>query len=127
MKQREIINEIRSMCNDVGPLLSGSDSCHFMYNGRHYIYMSGRDETLLRFCIPRLIEVVGHDRDRIVDAVNVTNRNVKFIKAVVLECGSIALNYDYKMNNEELVAGVVSHIIRSLDFAAEYLLNELVS
>lgn len=125
MKQREIINEIRSMCNNVAPLLSRSDSCHFVYNGRHYVYMAGRDETLLRFCIPHLIEVVGHDRDRIVNAVNVTNRNVKFIKAVVLECGSIALNYDYKMNNEDLVAGVVPHIIRSLDFAAEYLLNEL--
>lgn len=125
MKQSEIVNQIRIFCDHVELLPIKADSCHFVYNDRHYIYVSSRDKTLLRFCIPHLIGMTGFDKDRIVEVVNDTNKNIKYIKAVVLERGSISLNYDYRISCDEPDTNVVRHIIRSLDFAAGYLLNRL--
>ena len=50
MKQEEIVNEIRRMCGQT--ILMPSLGWHFKYNGQVYFYVVGKDESMIRFCIP---------------------------------------------------------------------------
>ena len=80
---------------------------------------------MIRFCIPHLIIANEYDKEQLTDAINNTNKNVKFIKAVKLDCGSVSLDYDHKTTSDESADTIVPHIINALDFASTYLLNKL--
>ena len=80
---------------------------------------------MIRFCIPHLIIANEYDKEQLTDAINNTNKNVKFIKAVKLDCGSVSLDYDHKTTSDESAETIVPHIINALDFASTYLLNKL--
>lgn len=123
MKQEEIVNEIRKKCGNVKtlPLIGW----HFTYHGRYFVYLTGGNEDMIRFCIPYLAKVDRYDARAVSDAINETNRNVKFIKAVKLDSGNISLDYDHKTASDESAETIVSHIIDALDFASTYLLNKL--
>ncbi len=53
------------------------------------------------------------------EAVNETNRNVKFIKALLSEKddAKVSLDYDHKITDLESAKDIVPHIIKTLDFA----------
>ncbi|MCD8297949.1 MAG: hypothetical protein LUC88_10290 [Prevotella sp.] len=124
MIQEEIINEIRKKCGNADLLTSVG--WHFVYNGRHYFYISDKsDDNVLRFCVPHLIKASDYDSGLLAGAINETNRNVKFIKVMVLECGSVSIDYDYKLTSCKSAGAIVPHIINSLDFAANYFINKL--
>ena len=80
---------------------------------------------MIRFCVPHLIKADEYDTEFLSEAINDTNRNVKFIKVVKLDCGSVSLNYDHKTVSDESADTIVPHIINALDFASNYLLNKL--
>lgn len=80
---------------------------------------------MIRFCVPHLVKANEYNADLLSDAINETNRNVKFIKAVKLDCGSVSLDYDHKTTSDESTDTIVPHIINALDFASTYLLNKL--
>ena len=80
---------------------------------------------MIRFCVPHLVKANEYNADLLSDAINETNRNVKFIKAVKLDCGSVSLDYDHKTVSDESADTIVPHIINALDFASNYLLNKL--
>ena len=86
-----------------------------------FFYMTGRSEGMIRFCIPHLIIANEYDKEQLTDAINNTNKNVKFIKAVKLDCGSVSLDYDHKITDKESAKDIVPHIIKTLDFAVRYL------
>ena len=123
MKQEEIVNEIRKKCGSVE--LMPSMGWYFSYNGRHFFYLIGKDDGMMRFCVPHLVKAEDYDMTLLAESINDTNRNVKFIKAVKLECGSVSLNYDHKMIENESARNIVPHIINALDFASSYLLSRL--
>ena len=123
MRQEEIVNEIRKKCGDVEKL--PSMGWHFIYHERHFFFIAGRDDGMIRFSIPHLAKASEYDAGLLAEAINETNRNVKFIKAVILDCGSVSLGYDHKANADESAETIVPHIINSLDFASTYLLNKL--
>ena len=110
MRQEEIVNEIRKKCGHVEML--PSMGWHFIYHDRHFFYMTG-------------IKANEYNTELLSDAINETNRNVKFIKAVKLDCGSVSLDYDHKTTSDESADTIVPHIINALDFASTYLLNKL--
>ena len=121
MRQEEIVNEIRKKCGhvempQVGCTLSTTTGI-FLHDRKKW----GDD----RFCIPHLIIANEYDKEQLTDAINNTNKNVKFIKAVKLDCGSVSLDDDHKMTSEESADTIVPHIINALDFASTYLLNKL--
>lgn len=123
MRQEEIVNEIRKKCGNVKTLsLIG---WHFTYHGRYFVYLPGDNEDMIRFCIPYLANVNRSDARVVFEAINETNRNVKFIKAVKLNSGSVSLDYDHKTTSDESAETIVPHIINALDFASTYLLNKL--
>lgn len=121
MKQEEIVNEIRRMCGQT--LLMPSLGWHFKYNGQVYIYVVGKDESMIRFCIPFVAGLLSNDKELLKEAVNETNRNVKFIKALLSEKddAKVSLDYDHKITDIESANDIVPHIIKTLDFAVGYL------
>lgn len=127
MKQEEIVSEIRRMCGNVQllPLFGW----HFKYNGQLYFYIPGNDESMIRFYIPFVEGVPLHKTEQLKEAVNDTNRNVKFIKALLSENEDVkvSLDYDHKISEKESVGEIVPHIIKALDFAASYLVKRMES
>ena len=121
MKQEEIVNEIRQMCGQTIQMLSLG--WHFKYNGQVYFYVVGKDESMIRFCIPFVVGLLSNDKELLKEAVNETNRNVKFIKALLSEKddSKVSLDYDHKITDIESAKDIVPHIIKSLDFAVRFL------
>ena len=121
MKQEEIVNEIRQMCGQT--ILMPSLGWHFKYNGQVYFYVVGKDESMIRFCIPFVAGLSLYDKELLKEAVNETNRNVKFIKALLSEKddATVSLDYDHKITDLESAKDIVPHIIKSLDFAVRFL------
>lgn len=121
MKQKEIVNEIRRLCGQT--LLMPSLGWHFKYKEQVYIYVVGKDESMIRFCIPFVAGLSSQDKDLLKEVVNDTNRNVKFIKALLSEKddAKVSLDYDHKITDLESAKDIVPHIIKSLDFAVRFL------
>ena len=121
MKQEEIVNEIRQMCGQT--ILMPSLGWYFRYNGQVYFYVVGKDESMVRFCIPFVARLPLYDKELLKEAVNETNRNVKFIKALLSEKddAKVSLDYDHKITDIESAKDIVPHIIKSLDFAVGFL------
>ena len=121
MKQEEIVNEIRQMCGQT--ILMPSLGWHFKYNGQVYFYVVGKDESMVRFCIPFVARLPLYDKELLKEAVNETNRNVKFIKALLSkkDDAKVSLDYDHKITDLESAKDIVPHIIKSLDFAVGFL------
>lgn len=125
MKQEEIVNEIRQMCGQT--ILMPSLGWHFKYNGQVYFYVVGKDESMIRFCIPFVAGLSSLDKELLKDAVNDTNRNVKYIKVLLSEKkeSKVSLDYDHKITDNESAKDIVPHIIKALDFAARYLMEKI--
>ena len=121
MKQEEIVNEIRRMCGQT--IQMPSLGWHFKYNGQVYFYVVGKDESMIRFCIPFVAGLSLLGKELLKDAVDDTNRNVKFIKALLSKSkdAKVSLDYDHKITENESAQNIVQHIITALDFAARYL------
>ena len=124
MKQEEIVNEIRRMCGQT--ILMPSLGWHFKYNGQVYIYVVSKDESMIRFCIPFVAGLLSNDKELLKEAVNETNRKVKFIKALLSEKddAKVSLDYDHKITDKESAKDIVPHIIKALDFAARYFMEK---
>ena len=125
MRQEEIVNEIRKKCGHVEML--PQVGWHFIYHDRHFFYMAGTSEGMIRFCVPHLVKANEYNAGLLSEAINETNRSVKYIKAVKLDSGSVSLDYDHKTTSDESANTIVPHIITALDFASTYLLNKLKS
>ena len=125
MKQEEIVNEIRRMCGQT--ILMASLGWHFKYKEQVYIYVVGKDESMIRFCIPFVAGLLSNDKELLKEAVNETNRKVKFIKALLSEKddAKVSLDYDHKITDKESAKDIVPHIIKALDFAARYLMEKI--
>ena len=121
MKQEEIVNEIRRLCGQT--ILMPSLGWHFKYNGQVYFYVVGKDESMVRFCIPFVAGLYSQDKGVLNEAVNDANRNVKFIKALFSDRDEIkvSLDYDHKITEKESAKDIVPHIITALNFAVGYL------
>ena len=120
MKQEEIVNEIRRMCGQTIP--TPSLGWHFKYKEQVYIYVVGKDESMIRFCIPFVAGLLSNDKELLKEAVNETNRKVKFIKALLSEKddAKVSLDYDHKITDLESAKDIVPHIIKTLAFAVGY-------
>ena len=78
---------------------------------------------MIRFCIPFVAGLLSNVKELLKEAVNETNRNVKFIKALLSEKddAKVSLDYDHKITDLESAKDIVPHIIKSLDFAVRFL------
>lgn len=125
MKQEEIVNEIRRMCGNVKFI--PSLGWHFKYKKQVYFYVVGKDETMIRFCIPFVVGLPLQNKEQLKEAVNDTNKNVKYTKALLSgkDEAKVSLDYDHKITDKESTKNIVPHIIKTLDFAVVYLVERV--
>lgn len=119
----QIIEEIKRVCGNVKMLNNGW--YHFVYRHLHYVNIPNDNNDMIRISIPHVANSSGYTREVLDKAINETNREVKFIKAMVLNNGSISLNYDHRIGNDEKVGETVSHMVLTLFAASEYLKKKL--
>lgn len=121
MKQEEIVNEIRQMCGQT--ILMPSLGWHFKYNGQVYFYVLGKGESMIRFCIPFVVGLPLQNKEQLKEAVNDTNKNVKYTKALLSgkDEAKVSLDYGHKITDKESTKNIVPHIIKTLDFSVGYL------
>ena len=120
-----VIEEIKRQCGKVRVLNNGW--CHFVYHHLHYLNIPDNANEMIRISIPHVVNSKEYKKEKVDAAVNETNREVKFIKVMVLDNGSISLNYDHRISNNENVSEIVEHIIKTLYIASEYLVLKLKS
>lgn len=120
-----VIEEIKRQCGKVRVLNNGW--CHFVYHHLHYLNIPDNVNEMIRISIPHVVNSKEYKKEAVDAAVNETNREVKFIKVMVLDNGSISLNYDHRISNNENVSEIVEHIIKTLYIASEYLVLKLKS
>lgn len=120
-----VFEEIKRQCGKVKVLNNGW--CHFVYHHLHYLNIPDEQNGMIRISIPHVVNSKEYKKEEVDAAVNETNREVKFIKAMVLNNGSISLNYDHRISNDENVSEIVGHIIKTLYIASEYLVLKLKS
>lgn len=121
----QVIEEIKRQCGQVRLLNNGW--CHFVYHHLHYLYIPDETNRMIRISIPHVVNSKEYQKGEVDAVVNETNREVKFIKAMVLNNGSISLNYDHLISNGENISEIVEHIIKTLYIASEYLVLKLKS
>lgn len=123
MVQEIIINEIKNHCFIIEKI--SQLGWHFIYNGKHYCYLPSKTNYELHFSMPHVAYASDYEINELVDVINETNLNVKFVKAVLLDNGSVSLDYHHKIEQEEQIPNIIPHIIDALDFASDYLTNKL--
>ena len=121
----QVIEEIKRLCGNGTMLNNGW--CHFVYHHLHYLNIPDDANGMIRISIPHIVNSAEYEKEAVDAAINETNREVKFIKAIVLKNGSISLNYDHRISNGENVSEIVEHIIKTLYIASEYLVLKLES
>lgn len=119
----QVIEEIKRLCGKVMMLNNGW--CHFVYRRLHFVNIPDDNNDMIRISIPHVANSTNYAREVLDKAINETNREVKFIKAMVLNNGSISLNYDHRIGNDEKVGETVSHMVLTLFAASEYLKMKL--
>lgn len=121
--KEQVIEGIKRKCGKVRMLNNGW--CHFTYRHLHFVNIPDGSNDMIRISIPHVADSTDYTKEVLDKAINETNREVKFIKAMVLNNGSISLNYDHRISNDEKGDEIVSHMIITLFAAAEYLKRKL--
>lgn len=121
--KEQVVEEIKRMCGKVRMLNNGW--YHFVYKHLHFVNIPDENNDMIRITIPHVVNSKDYTRDVLDTAINETNREVKYIKATVLDNGSVSLNYDYRIGDREKVGEVVSHMIMTLYGASEYMKEKL--
>lgn len=119
----QVIEEIKQLCGKVMMLNNGW--CHFVYRHLHFVNIPDVNNDMIRISIPHIANSTDYTREILDTVINETNRKVKYIKVIILENGSISLNYDHKISNDEKVDEMVSHMVLTLFAASEYLNRKL--
>lgn len=99
---------------------------HLKYGSYHMVYIPNKDSSnTIRICIPHFDDANQYESESLAVAINETNREVKYVKVVKLDNGSISINYDHKYDSEKDLHSMLLHMLKTLCFAAEYLKNKL--
>jgi hypothetical protein len=123
MNNIDVLKQIEKLCGNTTPLENGWH--HFVYHHLHYVIIPDCRNDMIRISIPHICKDGEYGRKRLENVINEANREVKYIKVMILENGSISLNYDHKISDEERACDIVQHMIKTLYCASEYLMLKL--
>ena len=123
MNNMDILNQIETLCGNTTLLENGWH--HFVYHQLHYVNIPDCKNGMIRISIPHICKDSEYERKELEKVINETNREVKYIKVMILENGSVSLNYDHKISDEERACDIVPHMIKTLYGASEYLMLKL--
>ncbi|MBR5511411.1 MAG: hypothetical protein IKU50_04305 [Bacteroidaceae bacterium] len=125
MCKDEIISQLNELAENVN-YYTGIGWWHFKYKGYQMVYIPNNDSlNTIRICIPHFDSAMVYGQELLTTAINETNREVKYVKVVILNNGSISINYDHKFNEQNELQSILLHILKTLCFAAEHLKSKL--
>lgn len=124
MNNNDILNQVERLCGKTTLLENGWN--HFVYHHLHYVNIPDCKYGMIRIVIPNVCETNLYNERKIMSAINETNREVPFVKAVLLENRSISLDYDYKIFENGSAGEIVPHMIDSLNAASDYIFRKLL-
>ena len=123
--QNKIVEQLKELATNIS-YFSGIGWWHFGYGSYQMVYIPNKDSSnMIRICIPHFGDANQYNSEQLSIAINETNREVKYVKVVILGNGSISINYDHKYNGENDSHSILLHMLKTLCFAAEYLKNKL--
>ena len=121
----QIVEQLKELAANVN-YFPGIGWWHFRYGSYQMVYIPTKDTSdIIRLCIPHFDDANQYNLERLSIAVNETNREVKYVKVVILGNGSISINYDHKYDGENDIHSMLFHMLKTLCFAAEYLNSKL--
>lgn len=123
MNNSDILNQVERLCGKTTLLENGWN--HFVYHHLHYVNIPDCNNGMIRISIPHVCKDCEFCKERIETVINETNREVKYIKVVILKNGSISINYDHKICEGDKAGDIVPHMIKTLYSASEYLIFKL--
>lgn len=123
MNNSDILNQVEQLCGKTTLLENGWN--HFVYHHLHYVNIPDCKNGMIRISIPHVCKDSEYAKERIETVINETNREVKYIKVVILKNGSISINYDHKIGEGERAGDIVPHMIKTLYSASECFMRKL--
>ena len=120
----DIVAQLRGLTENLRSIPWSGWYC-FNFRGYMMAYIPDDGSSILRFCIPHFGSMHDYNQDAIINAINETNREVKYVKVSTLQSGAIVLNYDHKLAGEENMKLLVIHILTALFHAAEHLKRKI--
>lgn len=118
-----IIEDIKTLCGKVIRL--PGDTYHFKVNGLDCLYMKTGRSNYLRFVAPCVSQAPVSQHNEYLSMLNQVNKEIRYIKALLLDNGSIAVNYDCRLVDEQSHREVVTHIIKTISFASGYITDRI--
>ena len=123
--QNEIVEQLKELTTNVN-YFPGIDWWHFKYGSYQMVDIPNKDSSnTIRICIPHFDDANQYNSERLSITINETNREVKYVKVVILGNGSISINYDHKYDGKNDLHSMLLHMLKTLCFAAEYLKSKL--
>lgn len=123
--QNKIVEQLKELATNVS-YFSGIGWWYFKYESYQMVYIPINDTSdMIRLCIPHFDDANQYESESLAKAINETNREVKYVKVVILGNGSISINYDHKYYGDNDSHSILLHMLKTLCFAAEYLKNKL--
>ena len=124
--QNEIVEQLNELATNV-KYFSGISWWHFKYGSYQMVYIPANDTSdMIRICIPHFGDANQYNSEQLSIAINETNREVKYVKVIILGNGSTSINYDHKYDGENDLHSMLLHMLKTLCFAAEYLKSKLL-
>lgn len=121
----EIVEQLKVLATNV-IYFPGVGWWYFKYGDYQMVYIPTNDILdTIRVCIPHFDDANHYESELLTTAINETNREVKYVKVVILGNGSISINYDHKYDCENDLCSILQHMLKTLGFAAEYLKSKL--
>ncbi|MBQ0142554.1 MAG: hypothetical protein KBT06_07135 [Prevotellaceae bacterium] len=115
----QVLEEIKRLSEKVTVLNNGW--CHFEYEHVHFVSIPDKRQEMIRISVPHIANGNDYSREILDTVINETNQQVKFIKAILLNNGSLTLDYDHQVCQGEKMDKIVSHMITTLYAASEYI------
>ena len=123
MTNLDIIKQVEVLCGNTTLLENGW--FYFVYRHQHYVSIPDNGNGMIRISIPHVCKAIEYGKERTENVINETNREVKYIKFVILDNGSISICYDHKIGESDMASDIVPHIIKTLYSASEYFMFKL--
>ena len=124
--QDDVITFLKELAINVNYFPS-IDLWHFKYGSYQMVYIPNKDSSnTIRICIPHFGDANQYNSEQLSIAINETNREVKYVKVIILGNGSTSINYDHKYDGENDLHSMLLHMLKTLCFAAEYLKSKLL-
>ena len=112
----DITKQIKRKCRMVKPI--GKGWYQFVYHHLCFAHKLDMTDGVLRIAIPHVAKITDYNMEKLVTAINETNCEVKYIKTMILQNGSISLNYDHKITDGEDAAIIVDNITHRVPLVA---------